>query len=628
MLSTLPVEELCRKLKPVFGKKIDQLYMKYTLADSLEQRIEIEQMLNLLYQKYLNESLLSEKVLLEPPRQEDMTGEFPLGLITYAEKDLYPFCLRKGDWIRHVCISGMSGSGKTNFAFKILDNFIKRKIPFLIFDWKKSFRPLLLLNPKILLFTVGNDNVSNLFKININRPPKSVAPREWINILCDLISESFGTSYGVHKLLSEAMDQSFRDLGVYKGSNNYPTWHQIKDKLEEMEAGMKGRKGRESEWIASALRVAHVLTFGGFGASINHKEHDAYTVDELLDKEVIFELNALDNSEKKFFCQFLLMYIYKLKKANQAEEQGLKSIILVDEAHNIFLKQRTMFVSESVTDMIYREVREYGIGLICLDQHISKLSDTVAGNSACNIAFQQVLPADVETVAGIMQLKEKKKFFSMLPVGHAIVKLAERYHNPFLVKTPLMPTLGIMLKDEKIKEAMKSQVKFERSKKYFEQSCAPENIAKQIERMDKIFMASGVKADEDFLKAQLEIARRQREERQGLNSAEIFAPNSEEEFSSLRVKTKSQLSRSSITTHTDLAKQELAFLELIQKHIDLGTSQIYKALHVSIRKGNTMRDALVKRGLIQAETVRNDKGWKKVFRLLPAGERLLENVSE
>ena len=29
--------------------------------------------------------------------------------------------------------------------------------------------------------------------------------------------------------------------------------------------------------------------------------------------------------------------------------------------------------------MIYRELREYGISLICLDQHISKLSDTVKG---------------------------------------------------------------------------------------------------------------------------------------------------------------------------------------------------------------------------------------------------------
>ncbi|MFH1506433.1 MAG: DUF87 domain-containing protein, partial [archaeon] len=602
MLSAITVEELCRKLKPVFGKKIDSLYMKYTLADSLEQRIEIEQMLNLLYQKYLSKSLLSETVLLEPPSEEAMDGNFPLGVVTYAEKDLYPFNLREKDWIRHVCISGMSGSGKTNFAFKVLDNFIKTKIPFLVFDWKKSFRPMLLLNPKTLLFTVGNDKVSNLFKININRPPKNVAPKEWINILCDLINESFGTSYGVHKLLSEVLDKAYRDLGVYKGSKNYPTWHQIKDRLEETVASMKGKRGREAEWMTSAQRVAHVLTFGSFGAAINHKESDTFTVEELLDKQVIFELNALNNSEKKFFGQFILMYIYKMKKANQAEEQGLKSIILVDEAHNIFLKQRTTFVQESVTDMIYREVREYGIGLICLDQHISKLSDTVAGNSACNIAFQQVLPADVEVVAGIMQLKDrdKRKFFSMLPVGQAIVKLAERYHNPFLIKVPLMPTLGMVMNDDKIKEKMKGDVKFERSKKYFEASCDPGNIKKEIDKLDKIFMKSGVKAPRDFLMEQLEISKQQRAEREPLNTRNISMPSSEAESSTPRVETNSQVSQSSqnhIHTHNHDFEEDLQnFLHIAKSNPDLPISQVYKQLNISVRRGNRLRDQLLDQG--------------------------------
>ena len=627
MLSSIPVEELCRKLKPVFGKKIDALYMKYTLADGIEQRIEIEQMLNLLYQKHLNESLLTEKVLLEPPEEGILKGESPLGIVTYANKDLYPFSLRKQDWIRHVCISGMSGSGKTNFAFKILDNFIRQQIPFLIFDWKKSFRPLLALNPKILLFTVGNDKVSNLFKININRPPKNVAPKEWINILCDLINESFGTSYGVHKLLSEALDKAFKELGVYKGSENYPTWHQIKDRLEEMEADMKGKRGRQAEWMTSALRVAHALTFGSFGESINHKDSDAFTVEELLEKEVVFELNALNNSEKKFFCQFILMYIYKLKKANQAEEKGLKSIILVDEAHNIFLKQRMTFVSESVTDMIYREVREYGIGLICLDQHISKLSDTVAGNSACNIAFQQVLPADVDTVSGIMQIREKKKFFSMLPVGQAIVKLSERFYSPFLIKVPLMKSLGLNVLDENIKEAMKGKINFEHRKKYFEKKCASKNIKKEIDKLDGIFKSSGVNADEDFLKEQLEIMQKQRELRKGLNTLEISEriPENKVELKKENIKIKtSPTSHSPLPPHKTLTQPELNFLDILQKDNDLGTSQVYSQLGLSVRKGNTVRDNLIAKGMIEVKEQRNNRGWKKLFQLTEAGQHFTE----
>ena len=432
-LQKLSVEEICMKLKPVFGKRIDEIYLKYAMAESREEREEIEHILNVLYSKHLSE-LLGKKVLLEPPSEEDLIGEYPLAMINYADKNLYPFSLREQDWIRHVCISGMSGSGKTTLAFHIIGNFIKKEKPFLIFDWKKSFRPLMLVDGEILYFTVGNENISNFFRININRPPEGISPKEWLNVLCDLITESFFASYGVHKVLLETLDEAFKDLGVYNGSKNYPTWNEIKWRLENR---LEKTKGRTATWLESALRIAHVLTFGNFGKAFNYKGKESLTIEELLDKKVIFELSSLGNIEKKFFCEFILTYIYKFKKARQTgTSQNFEHAILVDEAHNIFLKEKTHFVKESVTDMIYREMREYGTSLICLDQHISKISDTVAGNSACHVAFQQQLPQDIETVSGIMQLKEKRQYFSMLPVGTAIVKLAERYTSPFLIKVP------------------------------------------------------------------------------------------------------------------------------------------------------------------------------------------------
>ena len=46
MRKILDVEEICRKLKPVFGKKIEQIYLKYRMSQSLEEKQEIEQALN------------------------------------------------------------------------------------------------------------------------------------------------------------------------------------------------------------------------------------------------------------------------------------------------------------------------------------------------------------------------------------------------------------------------------------------------------------------------------------------------------------------------------------------------------------------------------------------------------
>jgi len=171
----LSVEEICNKLRPVFGKKVDEMYFQYTVADGRDERDEIVHILNALYQKHLNQ-LLDKGVLLEPPREEMIDGNYNLAKISYAQKKLLDFKLREQAWPRHICITGMSGSGKTTFAFKIIEALNKQNKPYLVFDWKKSFRPLSADDNQIMTFTVGDERVSNLFKTNINQP----ASRPWI----------------------------------------------------------------------------------------------------------------------------------------------------------------------------------------------------------------------------------------------------------------------------------------------------------------------------------------------------------------------------------------------------------------------------------------------------------------
>ena len=216
----ITTEEICNKLRPVLGKKIDDIYFRYSIASGREEREEIEHLLSTLYQKHLNQ-LLDKSILLEPPKQELIDGTYDLATIIYSGKEVGQFKLSEQDWPRHVCITGMSGAGKTTFAFKIVEALNAHKKPYLIFDWKRSFRPLLKENPSTLVFTVGNESVSNLFKTNINQPPKNVAPKEWINVLADLLTESFQASFGVHKVILETLDEAFKEWGIYNGSDNY-----------------------------------------------------------------------------------------------------------------------------------------------------------------------------------------------------------------------------------------------------------------------------------------------------------------------------------------------------------------------------------------------------------------------
>lgn len=624
----LAIEEICNKLRPVFGKKIDEIYFQYTVADGREEREEIAHVLNTLYQKYLNQ-LLDKGVLLEPPRKELIDGTYNLATISYAKKKLFDFTLREQDWSRHICVSGMSGSGKTTFAFKIVEALNKHNKPYLIFDWKKSFRPLSAENNSIMTFTVGNEKVSNLFKTNINQPPKGVAPKEWINVLSDLLTECFSASFGVHKVILETLDQAFKEWGIYSGSENYPTWNHIKWRLEEK---LDKIHGREAGWLESALRIATVMTFGEFGKTVNYKGDNSFTVEELLDKRVVMELNSLGSIEKTFFCEFILTYIYKLKKARQNEANcNFNHAIIVDEAHNIFLKKPTNFANESTTDMIYREMREYGTSLICLDQHISKISDTVKGNSACHIAFQQQLPQDIYDVSEIMNLRENRHYFSQLPVGSAIVKLAERYAMPFLIEAQYIEMRNKNITDEYIKarmqavmlgqsyenkidpefnEAIENPVSVEPIISENKPVDISENNLTEVQQMIYDFVTAHL--DEGVELGEIEkILEKSKTQGEYTTSDIILVINSIFEnqlATSKNLKT---------VKYDDLESDEQVFMEFLQKNPghNLSTTEVYRQIGLSARKGTGTKKNLEEKGLIRIEEIKYNKGWKKLIRL-------------
>ncbi|MBU3923363.1 MAG: DUF87 domain-containing protein [Nanoarchaeota archaeon] len=646
----LTVEEICNKLRPVLGKRVDEIYFQYTVAETKEEREEIVHILNALFQKNLNQ-LLDKGVLLEPPRKELIDGEYELATISYAKRKLFPFKLREQDWPRHICVTGMSGSGKTTFAFKVIEALNKQNKPYLIFDWKKSFRPLSATDNQIMTFTVGEEKVSNLFKTNINQPPKGVAAKEWINVLSDLLTEAFSASFGVHKVILETLDEAFKEWGIYNGSQNYPTWNHIKWRLEEK---LNKIQGREAGWIESALRVATVMTFGEFGKVVNYKGENSFTVEELLDKKVVMELNSLGSIEKTFFCEFLLTYIFKLKKSKQnLMGNGFDHAIIVDEAHNIFLKKPTNFTNESTTDMIYREMREYGTSLICLDQHISKISDTVKGNSACHIAFQQQLPQDIQDISEIMQLVESRHYFSQLPVGNAIVKLAERFPTPFLIEVPYVDLRNKTVTDDNIKARMQAMIM---NKNYKEKTDPefnkaieePKTIEKtndqrpttndrpkpQTEEINKTeilcqyitaHLEAGIpleqiedtleksKTQGNYTSTDIMTAINKVLETQLDKPKKIKTPTSEATHKRSDPQAKRPTSEATQNLSSDEDKF-LSFLKKNPKHV-LSTTAVYKQIGLSARKGTNAKNALEQKGLIKIKEIKYDKGWKKIIRL-------------
>ncbi len=427
------IESLFRKLKPVLGKDIDTLWLAYNTQTDPRSRAEIVGILFSLASKYLDETY-DKKVLLSLPEKDNISGEYELGRVVYGDQEYHPFGLRENEWLRHVGIFGTTGSGKTNCAFVLLSVLQKMKKPFLIFDWKRNYRDLVVLGDfsSLKIYTIGRDTSSLFFNPLI--PPAGTKPQEWLKKVIEVMCHAYFLGEGVAFLLQKAIDMAYSDFGVYSDSpDEYPTFKDVLAILEKMEV-----KGRKALWMDSTLRTLGVLCFGEFGRVLNVRK--PYPLANLLKENVILELDALTNSDKTFFIEALLLWIHHYR-LSEGEREVFKHAIVIEEAHHILLrKKQEMTGTEAITDIILREIRELGEAIILIDQHPSLISLPALGNTYTTICFGLKHRADMYTISESLLLeKDQVDFLGQLETGLAIVKLQGRYFKPFLVRFPLFP---------------------------------------------------------------------------------------------------------------------------------------------------------------------------------------------
>ena len=438
------IEELCKRLKPILGSRIDRLWFTY-LAENSDGKREIENILQILDARTLNQDG-NENVLLTPPPEEAAGGEYPIGMVSYNEKIIYPFGLRENELCQHIGIFGRSGAGKTNAGFILVENLLKKSKPVLILDWKRNYRDLLayIKGHDFLIFTVGR-NVSP-FQFNPLIPPAGTQATTWLKKIIEVIAAAFYVGEGAMYLLQKAVNAIYKEFGVYEREvKEYPTMKDILKWLKEYKA-----KGREVNWLASTLRTVASLCFGEMGKVINIRHHIG--IEELLKKNVIMELDALTNTDKTCFIEALLLWIHHFRLAEGSREQ-FKHCILVEEAHHLFMKREA--VKERTTEIIMREIRELGESIVIITQHPSLVSIPALGNTYCTLTFNLKHNADVTTAANYMLLEnERKKYLGKLPVGYAAVKMQGRWFEPFLIKMPLIRVEKGLVTDKAIKAKM------------------------------------------------------------------------------------------------------------------------------------------------------------------------------
>jgi hypothetical protein len=316
-------------------------------------------------------------------------------------------------------------------------------------------------------------------------------------------------------------------------------------------------------------------------------------VAELLDHNVVLEMDGLSSaSDRVMFSEALTLYLYRHRLAQGPQDQ-LTNVIVLEEAHNLLLKKSTES-KESVLETSIRMVRQYGLGYVFVDQSASLLSKVAFANSYATIALSQKLRSDVQTIASAMNLTdEQKQALNTLPIGTAVVRLADEYPEPFLVEIPLCPIQEGCVSDSAIGAKWGGNYTDTKSNRTGQSNSTAVSV---VPLQDK---------------------------KEG-NNRNNLDNNTENNTRPPSPKESEERDVSSVVKppHELLSREAIRFLaDVVARPLSTTVSR-YQRLNLSRRRGNAIREALASAGIIERVVIATRSGQVVLYQLADFGRTI------
>ena len=357
-----------------------------------------------------------------------------------------PFSLSELDLNKHTFVCGITGSGKTTTVKKIL---IEAKKPFLVIESaKKEYRNLAVDTD---VYTLGKPEI-NAPKINPFYIMPGVSTQIHIDYLKDLFNASFSFYGPMPYILEKCLHSVYRNKGwdltlgyhpLLANSNSptdffsidytkerysyishkylFPTMQELKDEIARYIDEELKYDGEVAGNVKTAMKVRlENLCVGAKGYTFNTS--DFINFEDVLEKNVIFELEGLaDDSDKAFSVGLLVIFINEYRQVQKEikgnQKIGLQHLLVIEEAHRLLKNVDTERSTESTgnpkgkavelfTNMI-AEMRSYGQGVIVAEQIPTKLAPDVIKNSSTKIVQRIVSVDDQQAIANTIGISDK-----------------------------------------------------------------------------------------------------------------------------------------------------------------------------------------------------------------------------
>ena len=472
------------------------------------------------------------KSVFDPlPKQEVFKGNIFVGDVFDTQN--VKFFLNHSQINQNLLVVGRAGSGKTTLLMNIASQLMNQGISCWMIDFKQDYRRLLQYHPNLIVIRWKN--------IRLN-PLEPVGDSDsHLQTFLDIFRQCFKISAESADLLTSCCEQLYRDFGVFNESKSYPTLidlHNLllkKQKDKNIPASTKGKARTCSNITNSIIKR--------MGNCINVSK--GFPLDELLKRNVVWELNGLSQDLQSWFLKTLLnnVFTYRIDKA---ERDKLRNVITFDEGKMAYGKEREnvgKFTGVNFMKQRTTQIRDFGVGLIIADHIPSALSDFIKANIHTMICLHLTYSRDINEMKSAMGLTdEQRREMCYLKVGEAIVKTVE---HPFCFKVRLpKPREMRHIRNSELENLMKSVLSNFQSKVTSGQDLKVSEIEEVSEIVDK------------------EVC---------------VLPKPLEEWKD--------------------------FLIHIKEHTDYNVSKLYDSFNISRRRGNKMKEELRNNGLVEQTTV-------------------------
>lgn len=278
----------------------------------------------------------------------------------------------------HVAVAGNSGTGKTFFANSFLKQIVdesKGEVNFIYLDFKGlkkedelALKPFFEKTKAIYIDAPQKPFPLNplAFIDNVNAKNKTMG----INKFVDIINNYSKIGSNKEQSLKDATRMAFDE----KKNGEYPSLKDIYNKVIEIE----GDKPSTLKGVMESLSELDL-----FETKVDSKN-------SFLNKNYYLSLSADLPKSVRFTSVFLIInYIYNsfMNMENaliDGQYQGIRYVLLIDEAHVIFKEKK----SQDLLEKILREIRSKGVSVVLLSQGIEEFNQpSFDFSSMCETAF-------------------------------------------------------------------------------------------------------------------------------------------------------------------------------------------------------------------------------------------------